>query len=171
MSLPTSVQVINIHGTRGMTIGHVNSTRVTRFVATKLLRNTGNISSTLTHDTTEVSASHQNVTQKQRHKVNVPPDPALLPTSDLPQLTPRHYTPPSHPTTHYLLIPAPTSRTLHPTITPFIQRQRIFCSFVFPKYSSPSQSIIHTGLNAAWALSSVNPQPWRFSNNRTNQLL
>ena len=117
MSLPTSVQVININGMRGMTIGHVNSTRVKRFVATKLIRNTGNISSTVTHDTTEVSASHQNVTQNKRHKVNVPPDPELLPTSDLPQLTPRHYSPPSQPTTHYPLIPAPTSRTLHPTIT------------------------------------------------------
>jgi len=31
--------------------------------------------------------------------------------------------------------------------------------------SISSQSIIHTGLTAAWAQSSVNPQPWRFTNN------
>jgi len=40
LSSTTSVQVIKIHSTRGMTIGHVNSTRVKLFVATKLLRNT-----------------------------------------------------------------------------------------------------------------------------------
>jgi len=28
-----------------------------------------------------------------------------------------------------------------------------------------SQSSIHTGLTAAWALPSVNPQPWHFTNN------
>jgi hypothetical protein len=34
---------------------------------------------------------------------------------------------------------------------------------VFPKYSS--QSRIRTGLTATWARRSVNPQPWRFTNN------
>jgi len=52
--------------------------------------------------------------------------------------------PPSHPTTPYLLIPAPTFRTLsgHPTITlndtPSIQRARIFFPSVFPKFYSQS---------------------------------
>ena len=54
LSSSTSVQVINIHGTRGMIIGHVNSIRVKRFVATKLLRNTINVFSTVTLDTTEI---------------------------------------------------------------------------------------------------------------------
>jgi len=78
LSSTTSVRVINIHGTRGMIIGHVKSTRVKLLVPTTLLRNTGNISSTVTHDTTEVCASQQNVTQNKRRKVNIPPDPALL---------------------------------------------------------------------------------------------
>ena len=37
LSSSTSVQVINIHGTRGMIIRHVNSTRNKYFVDTKLL--------------------------------------------------------------------------------------------------------------------------------------
>jgi len=37
LSSSTSVQVINIHGMRGMIIRHVISTRVKHFVATKLL--------------------------------------------------------------------------------------------------------------------------------------
>jgi len=86
-------------------------------------------------------------------------------------LTPRHYTSTSPPTTPYLLIPtAPTSRTFHPRTlhsklppTPSTRRIRHFCSIVFPKYSS--QSMIHTGLTTGWALSSVNHQPWRFTNN------
>jgi len=61
-----------------MIIGHVNSTRVKHFVGTKLLRNTGNISSTVTQNTMEVPASQQNVTQSKRRKVNVPPDPTTL---------------------------------------------------------------------------------------------
>ena len=64
--------------TRGMTIGHVNSTRVKHFVGTKLLRNAGNVSSAVTHDTMEVPASQQNMTQSKRRKVNVPPDPTVL---------------------------------------------------------------------------------------------
>ena len=51
-----SVQVIKIQGTRGMIIGHVNSTRVKHFVGTKLLRNTGNVSSAVTKNTMEVPA-------------------------------------------------------------------------------------------------------------------
>jgi len=57
LSSTTSVQVINIQGTRGMIIGHVNSTRVKHFVGTKLLQNIGNVSSTVTHNTMEVPAS------------------------------------------------------------------------------------------------------------------
>jgi len=63
LSSTTSVQVINIQGTRGMIIGHVNSTRVKHFVGTKLLRNTGNVSSALTQNTMEVPASQQHWTQ------------------------------------------------------------------------------------------------------------
>ena len=58
-------------------------------------------------------------------------------------LTLWHCTPTSNPTAPYLLIPAPTSRTLHPTIlhsylppTTSTRRVRNFCSIVFPKYSS-----------------------------------
>jgi len=78
LSSTTSVQVINIQGTRGMIIGHVNSTRVKHFVGTKLLQNTGNVSSAVIHNTMEVPASQQNVTQSKRRKVNVPPDPTAL---------------------------------------------------------------------------------------------
>ena len=80
LSSTTSVQVINIQGTRGMIIGHVNSTRVKHFVGTKLehLRNTGNVSFAVTQNTMEVSALQQNVTQSKRRKVNVPPDPTAL---------------------------------------------------------------------------------------------
>jgi len=78
LSSTTSVQVINIQGTRGMIIGHVNSTQVKHFVGTKLLRNTGNVSSAVTQNTMEVPASQQNVTQSKRRKVNVPPDPTAL---------------------------------------------------------------------------------------------
>ena len=74
----TSVQVINIQGTRGMIIGYVKLTRVKHFVGTKLLRNTGNIFSAVTQNTLEVPASQQNVTQNKRRKVNVPPDPTTL---------------------------------------------------------------------------------------------
>jgi len=77
LSSSTSVQVINIHGTRGMIIGHVNSTRVKHFIVTKLLRNTGNVSSTVKLYPMEVPAVHQNVTQNKRRKVNVPPDPTV----------------------------------------------------------------------------------------------
>jgi len=55
-------------------------------------------------------------------------------------LTPRDCTPTSNPTTPYLLITAPTSRTFHPTTLhcylPPTRRVRIFCSIVFPKYFS-----------------------------------
>jgi len=78
LSPTTSVQVIHIQGTRGMIIGHVNSTRVKHFVGTKLLQNTGNISFVVTQNTMEVPASQQNVTQSERRKVNVPPNPAAL---------------------------------------------------------------------------------------------
>ena len=80
LSSTTSVQVINIQGTRGMIIGHVNSTRVKHFVGTKLSQNTGNVSSAVIHNTMEVPASQQNVTQSKRRKVNVtvPPDPTAL---------------------------------------------------------------------------------------------
>jgi len=61
-----------------MIIGHVNSARVKHFVGTKLLQNTGNVSSAVTQNTMEVSASQQNVTQSKRRKVNVPPDPTAL---------------------------------------------------------------------------------------------
>jgi len=74
LSSTTSVQVINIQGTRAMIIGHVNSTRVKHFVGTKLLRNTG----TVRHNTMEGPALQQNVTQSKGRKVNVPPDPAVL---------------------------------------------------------------------------------------------
>jgi len=63
---------------RGMTVGHVNSTRVKLFVGTKMIRNTGNVSSAVTHKTMEVPTSQQNVTQSKRRKVNVPPNPAVL---------------------------------------------------------------------------------------------
>ena len=78
LSSTTSVQVINIQGTRGMIIGHINFTRVKHFVGTKLLRNTGNVSSPVTQNTMEVSASQQNMTQSKRRKVNVAPDPITL---------------------------------------------------------------------------------------------
>ena len=78
LSSTASVLVINIQYTRGMTIGHVNLTRVKHFVGTKLLRNTGNVSSAMTHDTMEVPASQQNVTQSKKREVNVPPDFAVL---------------------------------------------------------------------------------------------
>ena len=74
----TSVQVINIQGTRGMIIGHVNLARVKHFAGTKLLRNTGNVSSAVTHNTMKVPASQQIVTQSNRRNVNVPPNPAVL---------------------------------------------------------------------------------------------
>jgi len=61
-----------------MIIRHVNSTRVKHFVATKLLRNTSNVSSTVTLNTTEMPASHQNVTPKKRREVTVPPGPTVL---------------------------------------------------------------------------------------------
>jgi len=61
-----------------MIIGHINSTRVKHFVGTKLLRNTGNVSSVVTQNTMEVPASQQNMTQSKRRKVNVPPDPTSL---------------------------------------------------------------------------------------------
>jgi len=78
LSSTTSVQVINIQGTRGMIIGHVNSTRVKHFAGTKLLQNTGNVSCAVTQNTMEVPALQQNVTQSKRRKVNVPPNPAAL---------------------------------------------------------------------------------------------
>jgi len=84
-------------------------------------------------------------------------------TSDLPPFTPRHYTPPSHPTTHYLLIPVPAPCTLHPPITPPTQSSRNFCSIVFPKYCS--QRRLHNSLTVEWERRSVNPQLWRFTNN------
>jgi len=76
-------------------------------------------------------------------------------------LTSWHYTPPSHPTTPFLLIPAPTFCTLHPTITPSIPSARNFCSIVFPKISShsPWQGSHLVGVP------SVSSQPWRFTNN------
>ena len=77
LSPTTSVQVINIQGTRGMIIRDINSTWVKHFVGTELLRNTGNISSAVTQNTMEVPASQQNVTQSKKRKVNVPPDPAV----------------------------------------------------------------------------------------------
>jgi len=43
------------------------------------------------------------------------------------QHTPRHFTPYSHPTTHYLLIPAPTFRTLHSTIAPEFKKILFNC--------------------------------------------
>ena len=78
LSSTTSIQVINIQGTRGMLIGHVNSTRVKHFVGTKLLQNTDNISSAVTQNTMDVPVSQQNETQSKRRKVNVPPDPTTL---------------------------------------------------------------------------------------------
>jgi len=57
LSYTSSVQVINIQGTRGMSIGHVNLTRVKHFIGTKLLRNTGNVSSAVTHNTMDVPVS------------------------------------------------------------------------------------------------------------------
>ena len=53
-------------------------------------------------------------------------------------LHPWHNTTPSHPTTLYLLIPTPTSRTLLHTLTPSKRHASKFCKIVFPKYSSQS---------------------------------
>jgi len=78
LSSTTSVHHINIQGTRGMIIGHVNSKWVKHFVATKLLRNVDNVFPAVTHATVEVPASHQNGTQSKRRKLNVPPNPAVL---------------------------------------------------------------------------------------------
>jgi len=72
LSSTTSVQVINIQGTTGMIIGHVNSTRVKHFVGTKLLRNTGNVSSAVTQNTMEVSASQQNATRSHSFARHLP---------------------------------------------------------------------------------------------------
>jgi len=73
------------------------------------------------------------------------------------------YTPHFHPTTPYLLIPALISRSLHPTITPSTQCDKNLCSIRLPKYSSPSR--IHSRLITEWAILSVHPEPWRFTNN------
>jgi len=104
-------------------------------------------------------------TQKQATPHSSPHDTTLplvhTQTSDLPQFTPRHYTPSSPPTTHYLLIPAPTSRTLHPTKTPSTQSERNFCLIAFPKYSSQSNQ---HGSRLVW-VPSLNPEPWLFTNN------
>ena len=51
----------------------------------------------------------------------------------------------------------------HHTLTPSTRRVSELCKIVSTKYSS--QSSIHTSLTAAWALPSVNLQPWRFTNN------
>jgi len=71
--------------------------------------------------------------------------PAESYTCVLGALTPRHFTPTSHPTIPYLLTPAPTSCTLHPTTlhsdlpsTPSTRRAKEFCSIVFPTYFSQS---------------------------------
>jgi len=65
-------------------------------------------------------------------------------------LHPWHYTSTSHPTTPYLLIPAPASRTSHPTTlysyllaTSSTRRARIFGSILFPKYSSQREFYGH----------------------------
>jgi len=57
-------------------------------------------------------------------------------------------TPPSYPTTPYLLIPTPTSRTPHHTITPSTQRERDFSSNCVPQIFL-SEKLPH-GLTAAW---------------------
>ena len=59
LSSSTSVQVINIHGMKGMIIGHVNSIQVKHFVTTKLFRNTRTTSSTVTLNTTEIHSTPQ----------------------------------------------------------------------------------------------------------------
>ena len=84
-------------------------------------------------------------------------------TSDLQQFNPRHETPPSHPTTHYLLIPVPAPCTLHSLITPPTQSSRNFCSIVYSKCSS--QRRFYHSLTVERERRSVNPQPWRFTNN------
>ena len=68
--------------------------------------------------------------------------------------------------------PHPTYSSPHPPLVPSTpqsrpstQRARNFCSIVFPKYSSQSRARARTSLTAEWALRSVNPQPWRFTNN------
>ena len=83
LSSTTSVQMIDIQGTRGMIIGHVNSTRVKHFVGTKLLRNTGKVSSAVTQNTMEVPASQQNVTQSKDAKSMYHPIPQLYSTPGL----------------------------------------------------------------------------------------
>jgi len=78
--------------------------------------------------------------------------------TNLPQFTPRQYTPPPHPTTLYLLLYTPTSRAPDPTHAPsmkfwFISVPQIFlsesCGFV----------------SCSVCLQSVNPQSWHFTNN------
>ena len=83
---------------------------------------------------------------------------AHIQTRDQPQFTPRHYTPTSHPTKPYLLIPTATSRTLRPTHTPsmkflFTSVPQIFLS---ESYGHPWGSLHNP---------SVNLQPWRFTHN------
>jgi len=73
--------------------------------------------------------------------VYAPPKPSTYPST---------HTTPSHAT------------TLHHTLTHSTQHVSTLYKIV-SKYFS--QSIIHTRLTAAWALSSMNPQPWRFTNN------
>ena len=86
-------------------------------------------------------------------------------TSDLPH-SPHDITQPLRTKPH------PTYSSPHPPLVPSTpqsrpstQRARNFCSIVFPKYSSQSRARARTSLTAEWALRSVNPQPWRFTNN------
>ena len=87
-------------------------------------------------------------------------------TRDIPNLTPRHYTPPSHPTTHYLLITAPTSRTLllhSPTHNHTLLTE--LNKFLF---SCVPQIFLLEYIDTAYAemvIWTVNPQPWRCTNN------
>ena len=75
-------------------------------------------------------------------------------------LPPNHNLPPHTRTqlSHY----PPNNTTLLPPTHTSTRRVRNFCSIVLPTYSP--QSSIHTDLTAARTLSSVNPQPWHFTN-------
>jgi len=74
-----------------MIIGHVHSTKVKHFVATKLLRNAAKVSSTVTYDTEEVPDLQQHETPRKGRRHDATPDYAALldPTTDgpLPRVT------------------------------------------------------------------------------------
>jgi len=66
---------------------------------------------------------------------------------------------PAYPSTHTTPLHA---TTIHHTLTPSTRHVNELCKIVFPKYSS--QSPVRNSLTVEWALPSVNPQPWCFTN-------